>query len=223
MFIRLSYDLAEGAPGWPGNPTFESHRHTSMDEGEIVNHTIFTLFTHFGTHLDAPLHWQRNGASVTELSIDHFIYEAPVVIDIPKGPEEFITAAEIEAYRSEIFDKDCLLIRTGFSTYRESDPELYSSRGPALSPEAALYVLDTFPALKAIGTDCISIASPAMIDEAIETHRWLCGYFDPQKSLIILEDFSLDFDSSTLKRVFALPLFLQGADGSPCTIVAELE
>jgi arylformamidase len=223
MFIRLSYDLTEDAPGWPGNPTLECHRSSSMDEGEIVNHTIFTLFNHFGTHLDAPLHWQQAGASVTDLSLDHFIYEAPVVIDIPKGPEEFISTAEIKAYQAEILDRDCLLIRTGFSKYRESDPERYSSLGPALSSDAARYVLDTFPTLKAIGTDCISIASPAMIDEAIETHRWLCGYFDPQKSLIILEDFSLDFDLSMLRRVYALPLFLKGADGSPCTMVAELE
>jgi arylformamidase len=222
MFIRLSYDLAEDAPGWPGNPTLESHRHTSIDEGDIVNHTVFTLFTHFGTHLDAPLHWQQAGASVTDLSIDHFIYEAPIVVDIPKESEEFVTAADIEAHKVEILDKDCLLIRTGYSKYRALDPERYSARGPALSSEAARYVLDAFPVLKAIGMDCISIASPAMIDEAIETHRWLCGHFDPLKSLIILEDFSLDFDLSKLKRVFALPLFLKGAEGSPCTMVAEV-
>lgn len=222
MFIRLSYDLQQNSPGWPGNPTLEVHRHTSMDAGDIVNHTIFTLFSHFGTHLDAPLHWQQAGASVTELPLEDFIYEAPVVVDIPKGPTEFITAAEIRAHEAEIAGKDCLLIRTGFSTYRTSDPEVYSSQGPAVHPDAARYVVDTFPTLKAIGTDCISIASPAMIDQAIETHRVLCGYYDSQKSIVILEDFSLEFDLSNLKRVYALPLFLKGADGSPCTIVAEL-
>ncbi len=222
MFIRLSYDLSADGPGWPGNPTLESHRHTSMDSGDIVNHTIFTMFTHFGSHLDAPLHWQQHGASVSDLPVDLFIYLSPIVIDIPKGPEEFITAAEIEAHKAAIIGRDCLLIRTGFSQYRQNNPDIYSARGPALSPDAAQYVLDKFPTLKAIGTDCISIASPAMIDEAIETHRILCGYHDPDKSLIILEDFSLDFDLSNLKRVYALPLFLKGAEGSPCTIVAEV-
>ena len=100
MFIRLSYDLAEDAPGWPGNPTMQSHRHTSIEEGDIVNHTVFTLFTHFGTHLDAPLHWQQAGDSVTDLSIDHFIYEAPVVVDIPKDSEEFVT--QDEATKAEL-------------------------------------------------------------------------------------------------------------------------
>ncbi len=223
MFIRLSYDLAADGPGWPGNPKLEFQRHTSMDRGDIVNHTIFTLFTHFGSHLDAPLHWQQNGESVTDLPTERFIYLSPIVIDIPKGPEAFITAAEIEAHSAAIVGKDCLLIRTGFSRYRQNEPEIYSARGPALAPEAAQYVIDNFPQLKAIGTDCISIASPAMIKEAIATHRILCGYHNPAKSLIILEDFSLDFDLSRLKRVYALPLFLKGAEGSPCTIVAEVE
>jgi len=223
VFIRLSYDLSADSPGWPGNPTLESHRHTSMDRGDIANHTIFTLFAHFGSHLDTPLHWQQNGESVTDLPIERFIYLAPVVIDIPKEPETFITTADIEARRAAILGKDCLLIRTGFSRYRQSDPELYSARGPALASDAAQYVLHSFPTLKAIGTDCISIASPAMIDEAVATHRILWGYNDPTKSLIILEDFSLDFDLSGLKRVYALPLFLKGAEGSPCTIVAEVE
>jgi arylformamidase len=223
VFIRLSYDLSADGPGWPGNPKLESHWHTSMDSGDIVNHTVFTLFTHFGPHLDAPLHWQQHGESVTDLTIDRFIYLSPVAIDIPKGPQELITATEIEAHRAAILDKDCLLIRTGFSRYRQGDANTYSARGPALAPAAAQYVMDSFPTLKAIGTDCISIASPAMIDEAIETHRILCGYHDPGRSLIILEDFSLDFDLTHLKRIYALPLFLKGAEGSPCTIVAEVD
>lgn len=222
MFIRLSYDLTQEGPGWPGNPKLEAHRHTSIDEGEIVNHTVFTLFTHYGSHLDAPLHWQKNGESVTDLPIDSYIYTSPIVIDIPKGPKEFITAAELKAREADIAGKDCLLIRTGFATYRTNNPKVYSEQGPALHPEGARYLLNTFPSLKAIGTDCISIASPAMIDEAIETHRILCGYHDPKKYVIILEDFSLDHDLSDLVRLYALPLFIAGAEGSPCTIVAEV-
>ena len=222
MFIRLSYDLDKDAPGWPGNPKLEAHRYTSIDEGAIVNHTMFTLFSHFGSHLDTPLHWAQHGRAVTDLSIDHFIYTAPLVVDIPKGPKELISEAEIRAYHDQIQGKDCLLIRTGFSKHRRIDPDVYSSQGPALDPDAARYILDAFPALKAIGTDCISIGSPALIEQAIETHRFLCGYHDPNKSVIILEDFSLDFDLSGLKRIYALPLFLTGAEGSPCTIVAEV-
>ena len=223
MFIRLSYDVEEDAPSWPGNPTPEIHSRSSIVEGKLVNHTLFTLFTHFGSHLDTPLHWVANGAAVTDLSIDHFIYTSPAVIDIPKDPKQFITAAEIAAHKAEILGKDCLLIRTGFSKYRKSDPPVYSAEGPALHPEAARYILNTFPSLKAIGTDCVSIASPSMLDEAAETHRVLLGYFDPSRSVVILEDFSLDFDLTALRRVYALPLFIKGAEGSPCTMVAEVD
>ena len=223
MFLRLSYDLDPRAPGWPGNPKLESHRTTSIDKGDIVNHTQFTLFNHFGTHLDTPLHWVRDGAAVNDLPIDAFIYRRPVVIDIPKGAAELITADEIRAHLPALDGCDCLLIRTDFSRFRTDDPQLYSARGPALSPEAARFVLDAVPSLRAIGTDFLSIASPALINQAIETHRVLLGYYNANRWVIILEDFTLNLDLTGLKRIFALPLFLAGADGSPCTIVAEVE
>jgi arylformamidase len=223
MFLRLSYDLDSNAPGWPGNPKLEAHRTTSIDNGDLVNHTLFTLFTHFGSHLDTALHWTQHGKAVTDLPIDAFIYEKPVVIDIPKGAEEMISADEIRAHLPALVGCDCLLIRTGFSRFRTNDPQLYSAQGPALSPEAARFVLDAIPTLRAIGADFISIASPAHIEEAIETHRILLGYYDSSRWVVILEDFRLDLDLTGLKRLFALPLFLQGAEGSPCTIVAEVE
>ncbi len=223
MFLRLSYDLDPNAPGWPGNPKLEAHRTTSIDKGDIVNHTEFTLFAHFGSHLDTPLHWTQHGATVTELPIDAFIYEKPVVIDIPKEADEMITADEIRAHLPALDGCDCLLIRTGFSHFRSDAPQLYSAQGPALSPEAAHFVLDNIPTLRAIGADCISIASPAHIEDAIETHRILLGYYDSRRWVVILEDFRLDVDLTGLKRLFALPLFLQGAEGSPCTVVAEVE
>jgi arylformamidase len=223
MFLRLSYDLDSQAPGWPGNPKLESHRTTSIDKGDIVNHTQFTLFNHFGTHLDTPLHWVGDGAAVTDLPVDAFIYRHPVVIDIPKGAAELITLDEIRTHLPVLDGCDCLLIRTGFSQFRTADPQLYSARGPALSPEAARFVLDVMPSLRAIGTDCLSIASPALIEQAIETHRVLLGYYNANRWVVILEDFTLNLDLTGLKRLFALPLFLKGADGSPCTIVAEVE
>ncbi len=221
MFIRLSHILKQDSPGWPGNPTLEVTPHTSMDEGHIVNHHLITIFSHFGTHLDAPLHWTQHGATVTDLPLDHFIYERPLVLDIPKGPEEFITAAELQVHQDELAGRDLVLLRTGFSRLRHEDPERYAGHGPALSPEGARFLLKEGPELKAVGTDCISIASPAMLDEAIEVHRLLCGYYG-DNPILILEDLDLDFDLTNLKRVLALPLFIEGLEGSPCTVVAEI-
>jgi arylformamidase len=223
MFLRLSYDVDANAPGWPGNPKLQAHRTTSIDKGDIVNHTQFTMFAHFGSHLDTALHWTQSGDAVTDLPIDAFIYNRPIVLDIPKAAAEFITADEVRAHLPALVGCDCLLIRTGFSRFRTTDPQLYSAQGPALSPEAARLVLDAVPTLRAIGADFISIASPAHIEQAIETHRILLGYYNPRRWVVILEDFRLDFDLTGLKRLFALPLFLQGAEGSPCTIVAEVE
>ena len=223
MFLRLSYDLSFDAPGWPGMPKLEARRTLSMDRGDTANLTQLTLCPHFGTHLDTPLHFTQHGPAVTDLPVEAFIYEQPLVIDIPKGAKELITADEIRARLPVPNECDCLLIRTGFSRFRTADPKLYSAQGPALSPEAARFVLDAIPTLRAIGVDFISIASPAMPEEGVETHRVLLGYYDPRRWVIILEDANLAFDLTGLKRVFALPLFLQGAEGSPCAIVAEVE
>jgi kynurenine formamidase len=56
----------------------------------------------------------------------------------------------------------------------------------------------------------------------VETHRLLTGAVKGDgRFIIILEDLRVDSDLGAAERIYAWPLFIEGSDGSPCTIVAE--
>lgn len=222
MFLRLSYIAEPKSPGWPGNPTMEHHYHTHTSRGDLATHSVVTIFTHFGSHLDAPSHWNPLGPGVCELALEYFIYESPVVVEINKGDLELIEASDISPFEAAIAGRDLLLIRTGWASMRAKDPVRYAECGPAIGSRAAEYLVDRFPNLRAIGIDCISIGCPSMMQEAIASHEILAGKRGGGKGLVNIEDIHLEIEGQRLRRVFALPLFLCGLEGSPCTVVAEL-
>jgi kynurenine formamidase len=65
--------------------------------------------------------------------------------------------------------------------------------------------------------DTISLACMQHLEEGLEAHRILLR--GDGRRFLIIEDMNLDFDLSHLRRVFALPLFIEGVDSSPCTVM----
>lgn len=224
MFRLLSYPLSPSSPVWPRNPlAVKAEPHSSIARGDHANTTILHLYSHSGTHLDSPKHFNDQGASAYELPIENFIFFAPVVIDVPKSDSGAITQADLQPFAEKLARADLALLRTTWSSLRVSDPERYVSKGPFLHPSGARFLMDSFPRLKGIAIDAVSIGSPGFSDEAVEAHRILTGVGRTDgRFLLILEDLRIDPDLSSARRIYAWPLFIEGSDGSPCTIVAEL-
>ena len=86
----ISYPIAKESPGWPGNPTYQAEQVTDIQKGDSANTFMIHLFNHFGTHMDAPLHFNPKGTAVKDLPIEEFLYENPLLVDIPKGAGEKI-------------------------------------------------------------------------------------------------------------------------------------
>jgi arylformamidase len=223
VFRILSYSLSPFSPVWPGNPpAVKTEPRSSITRGDAANTTILHLFSHSGTHLDSPKHFNDQGASAFELPIENFIFLAPVVLDVPKSDDGAITKADLQPFADLLANADLALLRTNWSRHRATDPERYASKGPFLHPDGARFLMDSFPRLKGVAIDAVSIGSPGFSDETIETHRILTGVGRADgRFLIILEDLRIDPDLSNARRIYAWPLFIEGSDGSPCTIVAE--
>jgi kynurenine formamidase len=221
-FTRLSYEIRESGPGWPGDPRYTWEQVMSLAEGDIANLGILHLCDHFGSHLDAPNHFNPDGLKIANVPIDRFIYERPRLIDVPKGERELVTRAELEAHDDAVRDSDLLLIRTGWGATRASDPDSYPSEGPGVSPEACEYLIDQ-PQLKAIALDTPSLAAYRHVDpEGILAHQILCGVGREDRYVIIIEDVNLALYPAGARRVYAIPLFPEKADSSPCTVFAEV-
>jgi arylformamidase len=221
-FVRLSYEIREHGPGWPGDPRYTWEQVMSIGNGDFANLGILHLCDHFGSHLDAPNHFNDAGRKIAHVPLERFIYERPRLVDVPKTERALISRAELEAHDDTVRDADLLLIRTGWGSVRARDPDRYPSEGPGVSPEACEYLIEQ-PQLKAIALDTSSLASYHHRDpEGVLAHRILCGVGRDDRYVIIIEDIDLSIYPAAAERVYAIPLFPEGSDSSPCTVFAEV-
>lgn len=223
MIVELSYLIGEKETVLIENhPRPRVIPRKRMADGGMDNTSILEIQTHNGTHIDVPWHMHLDGKTVTDFPISDFVFDRPLVIACPKSDLETITKANLEAEADQVKDADILLICTGFSRYRHSDPKRYVHQSPSFSVEAAQYVVDRFCTLRCIGVDCLSVEN---IEKARKTgypaHKILLGN---QRKFFLIEDLNLEpLVGKTIKRLWAIPLRVVGTDGSPATVFAELE
>jgi len=221
-FVRLSHEIRFEAPGWPGNPRYTWEQTSSIADGQIANYGLLHLYNHFGSHLDAPNHFNDDGRKIAQVPLERFVYERPYLVDLQKDNRELVTRSDLEAHEDALLETDLLLVRTGWSTVRAQDPTRYSYEGPGVSPEACEYLIG-HPNLKAIALDFLSLASYHRLEpEGILAHQILCGVGRVDGYVIIIQDIDLSLYPADTERVYAIPLFLEGADSSPCTVFAEV-
>jgi kynurenine formamidase len=223
-FIVLSYPLRADAPVWPGNPpAARLELRSSVDRGDASTTSVLELFSHSGTHVDTPWHFDAAGPAAWQLPIERFIFDSPRLVDVPSGAGGFITRDGLEPHAEAVAQADLLMLRTGWSEERGRDPARYAKDGPMLHPDAARWLIDTHPRLLAVATDAISIGSPRRPDETVETHRILAGAGRRDgRFVLVYEDVALRREAADAIRVYAWPLLVEGADGTPVTVVAEL-
>jgi len=216
-FLKLSFDCDSKGPYPPGVPTPIIGIFTSLDAGDIANQYVITLCNHTGTHVDAPAHVVKEGAGICDFDINEFIYNSPFCLFLELNDMELIYSKHIEKYEQAISKSDLLLVITGYCRYREVEPERYCIKGPGFSVEAAKYIINKFPNLKALGLDTISLAAIEHLDEGMEAHRILLG--GEGRHFLVYEAMDLGSVERGLKQVIALPFFVKGFDSAPCTIV----
>lgn len=230
MFLLFSYPLGPQTPTYGDNPPVEVTPACRIVDGGVANWFTLQTINHNGTHMDAPYHFNEGGKRITDLDINELVFTRPVVLDIPKIDGELITAADFQKQREAVAQADLLLVRTGWATsYRASDPERYGRKAPGFAASAGRFLLDEFPQLRAIAMDIPSAASPEnphANEEGLEFHRIVLGtYGNPHdRYILLIEDTRLESTLTTaqLARVIVAPLWLEGLDGAPATILAEL-
>jgi len=196
-----------------------------LGESEVLwdwyNNTSFIeMFAHSGTHIDAPFHADMDGLTVTDFDWDFGVFENPVFIEFLRDDGEEITKEDLEEHADEIEGSDLLLIYTGHSKYRQSDPDRYKDKQPSITPEAGEYLAENFPSLRAIGIDCIAIECIVENSPEFPCHHEL---LDGRK-FFQMEDANLaPLRGEKLIKVFIQPLRLTGSEAAPVLAFAEVE
>lgn len=220
-YIRLSYNITVNTPLYPGTQPMVIENVKEISKGDHCNTSLLILSNHTGTHIDGPKHFLDSGRTISEYSLEELVFKSPILFNCPKGINEVIKIDDLGGLTGSI-DPDVIFIRTGFYRYR-SNIHTYCYKNPFLSPDAAEYLRNNFPTIKAIGIDCISISSFGSREEGRETHKILLKE-DGFKGgpILLIEDLYIPFELTRLDEVIVSPIFIEGIDSVPCTVIGVI-
>lgn len=223
-YIYLSYYLSPTSPCYGNNPPFQMKAERSLGSGDSCNTHLLMLHNHTGTHVDFPSHFDGLGKTSSDYSASELIFERPVVLSCPKEAGGMIVPEDIWPHAQGLVGKDLILIKTGF--YKMRNEDVYRHDNPGVHPDTVTYIRESFPFVRCLGVDSISITSATtqnrQLGRAAHQKAFQRNGFSGEP-LLLLED--VDFShpqSSSLKRVFVAPLMVKDIDGVPCTIIGEL-
>jgi arylformamidase len=192
--------------------------------GSYNNTSFIEFFAHTGTHIDVPFHIDPEGFQVHQLEISDLVFERPLLVEIPKGDMERITVEELALHEDRLAESDLLLVYTGFSEVRKTDPKRYVAQQPSFSVDAAHYLVDNFH-LRGFCVDLIGIENIPQGKEStpqFPVHKTLL--LKKRRKVVLIEDANLaPLVGNTISRAYAIPLRFFGAEAMPVTAFADVE
>lgn len=181
-------------------------------EKEGWNATMLELYSHAGTHMDAPVHFISGGKTLDQQDLSVCCGPARIVNLAPASPRQLHTIDDITRAIGEVFPGDRLLFRTDWHT-RYGTPE-YRDELPRVSIELAQWLVKQQVAM--IGVEPPSVADVNNISELTSVHQTLF-----HGGVLIVEGLA-NLDQLTQAEVefIALPLRIIGGDGCPVRAIA---
>jgi arylformamidase len=190
---------------------------TRISDGDTANTTdIHFTNNHIGTHVDVPKHFYENGKTITNLNPEEWIFQKVSLIDITCTSAMLISVENIRMSHLKP-DVDFLIIRTSYGQRRNE--ESYWSDYPGIAPDACSYLRESFPTLRGIGFDFISLTSPKFKEEGKAAHRILLDD-STGRFVLIVEDMKIDHLTEAPFILCVSPLLIQDGNGGPATVLA---
>jgi len=218
-YVFLSYPLSIKTPTPPAIPPIEiTPFMTIIQDG--ANVSMIKFASHSGTHLDVPIHVIAGGYTLSDFTAQDFVYEHPLVVDLPLGDTVIVKPEDLEGFLDKGREADIILFRFGYGGVRENDPVRYTKKSPGFGVESAKFIRRNFHSLRAIGMDVPSFACIEYLDKTMAAHNVLLE--GENRRFIVVEDMNLAMDLSKLSSVIVSPLQIENIDGCPCTVFGKL-
>ncbi len=204
----LTHPISPAMPVFPGMEPPEIEPTSSVQECGYLEHKM-TMFTHTGTHMDAPAHIIGGAKTLGQLPIDQFFGSA-FLLALNPPDKRSIEMEMLSPHQKTIQKVDFLLLDTGWAKHWGT-PQYFSGY-PVLSLEAAAWLGSR--KLKGVGMDMIS--ADDIDSRTLPVHRVLleneCVIIENLTNLESLPGDRFDFS--------CFPIKLMNADGSPVRAVA---
>src|SRR6202165_403288 len=195
-------------PVYEGDAPMKLYFLKDMRKGDALTLSVYSLGAHSGTHIDAPMHFVRDGASIDHVSLEPLIGPARV-IDIPDNVQA-IDAAELN--RHEWRGAPRVLFRTRSSVRGWMASSTFHRDFAYVAPDAAQLLADA--GVQLVGIDYISaeqFGAPAP-----RTHRILLG-----KGIPIVEGLALVTVLAGDYDLIVLPIKVAGHEGAPARAIVR--
>lgn len=210
MAVDLTLPLEEGMLSFPGYPSFE-HEAIRTYEADGKRSQQFTATSHSGTHVDAPAHFIRDGATIDEIELAT-LRGRTKVIDLRDHSGSEITASVLEANAPSVGSDDRVLLVTG-DVDSLPHTEAFFERAAMLTADGAEWLVDR--GVRLVANDFLTEATDAA---QRPVHHTLLGAGIPiveylRNTDAIAEDSEISFT--------CLPLQIPGFEAAPARAVAE--
>jgi kynurenine formamidase len=178
------------------------------------NASTFHLYSHCGTHMDAPSHFnvKTDFSTMDEIPVYRFFTDVWIVDVTPISDKELIKVEHLGNIVHKIQKGDGLLFKTGWSNSINTDK--YRNDLPRISEELVHWCIENKISL--IGVEPPSVADVHNKPELKRIHELLLG-----AGIQIVEGLT-NLDKITTEKVHlvSLPLKVKNADGAPARVIA---
>jgi kynurenine formamidase len=184
-----------------------------MDE-DGLNTTNLHLYSHAGTHMDAPLHFVAQGNTIDKIDLHKCVGPALVIDLSHKAPNSLITIDDLQPHETKISPGSRLLLRTDWDLH--ADQEDYRTHMPRISADLARWLVDKEIILIGLETPSVASLRPENKAELTEVHQIFLN-----AEVVIVESLTKlrELRQETVHFI-AFPLRIDGGDGSPVRAIA---
>jgi arylformamidase len=193
-------------PVYEGDAPMKFEFLKDMRKGDALTLSVYSLGAHSGTHIDAPMHFVRDGVSIDRVSLEPLIGPARV-IEIPDGVQA-IDAAELGRHNWRGAQR--VIFRTRSSVRGWMASPTFHRDFAYIAPDAAQRLADA--GVQLVGIDYISAEQFGAA--APRTHRILLG-----KGIPIVEGLALERVDAGDYDMIVLPIKVAGHEGAPARAV----
>jgi arylformamidase len=208
--VDLSHIIEENMPVYPGTEPPILLEANTVARDHFAEKKI-TMYSHTGTHMDAPAHMLEKSKTLDAYGIGSFFGKA-VLVDFSHSQAPYIDVATLLPLEKQLKQARFCILRTGWAE-RWGRPD-YFEGFPAFSPEAARWLIHL--GILGIGTDAISI--DRMEDDAFPVHHILFN-----AEAFVIENLTNLSQVGSEFNLACFPLRIKNADGSPVRAVAWVE
>lgn len=205
-WIDISVPLRDSMVHWPGDPPVTVKLVKDIEQGDSANVSVLSMGAHSGTHIDAPLHFIRQGTGIDMMPLGATIGKARV---IEIKDTESVKPEELLPHRLRRGER--ILFKTRNSSHVWQTDEFVEDF-VFISDDAARFLVER--GVRMVGVDYLSVGSYKHGGSYV--HKTLLG-----GGIWIIEGLDLSRVIPGKYELICLPLRLVRGDGAPARAIVR--